>query len=59
MNSYLRWVRNDGLFTDCEVDSDCDGVEGDGVATDLKCGALFGVDVQNGGVTEEVYMPRF
>lgn len=54
LNSYLRWVRNDGLFTDCEVDSDCDDVEGEGVGTDLKCGALFGMDALNGGVTEEV-----
>lgn len=54
LNSYLRWVRNDGLFTDCEVDSDCDDVEGEGVGEDLKCGLLFGQDALNGGVTEEV-----
>lgn len=47
-------MRNDGLFTDCEVDSDCDDVEGEGAGTDLKCGALFGMDALNGGVTEEV-----
>ena len=52
--SYLRWVRNDGLFTDCEVDSDCDDVTGEGVGEDLKCGVLFGMDALNGGVTEEV-----
>eukprot|EP00903_Cladosiphon_okamuranus_P015353 g14179.t1 len=57
MSSYLRWVKNDGLFTDCEVDSDCDDVEGEGVGTDLKCGALFGMDALNGGVTEEMF-PR-
>lgn len=51
-------MRNDGLFTDCEVDSDCDDVEGKDVGTDLKCGALFGMDALNGGVTEEVCMPR-
>ena len=49
-------MRNDGLFTDCEVDSDCDDVEGEGVGEDLKCGALFGMDALNGGVTEEVCM---
>lgn len=47
-------MRNDGLFTDCEVDSDCDEVQGEGVGTDLKCGVLFGMDALNGGVTEEV-----
>eukprot|EP00752_Nemacystus_decipiens_P017488 g15679.t1 len=55
MSGYLRWVRNDGLFTDCEVDSDCDDVEGEGVGTDLKCGVLFGMDSLNGGTTEEIF----
>lgn len=41
------------------MDSDCDEVEGEGVGKDLKCGALFGMDALNGGVTEEVCVPRF
>lgn len=52
--SYLRWVRNDGDFTDCESDEDCIGVSGEGVGENLKCGALFGMDALNGGVTTEV-----
>ncbi|CBJ30709.1 thaumatin-domain containing protein [Ectocarpus siliculosus] len=55
MSMYLRWVRNDGLFTDCEDDSDCEDVEGEGVGQKLKCGALFGQDTLNGGVTEEMF----
>ncbi|CAN0051618.1 unnamed protein product [Scytosiphon promiscuus] len=55
MSTFLRWVRNDGLFTDCETDSDCNDVEGTDVGTDLKCGALFGQDALNGGVTEELF----
>lgn len=56
--SFLRWVRNDGLFTDCETDSDCEGLVGTDIGTDLKCGALFGQDALNGGVTEEVHRPQ-
>ena len=52
--SYLRWVRDDALFTDCETDADCVGIEGEGVGENLKCGLLFGMDALNGGVTEEV-----
>lgn len=51
---YLRWVRNDGDFADCETDDDCRGITGEGIGEDLKCGALFGQNALNGGVTEEV-----
>eukprot|EP00904_Undaria_pinnatifida_P003700 jgi/Undpi1/13330/HiC_scaffold_8.g02989.m1 len=55
LSSYLRWVRDDGLFSDCESDADCEGIEGDGVGENLKCGLLFGMDALNGGVTEEEF----
>lgn len=51
--SYLRWVRNDGDFTDCETDDDCKDVVGEGVAKNLKCGILFGHTL-DGSSTEEV-----
>ena len=52
---YLRWVRNDGRFTDCDADVDCKDVESqvDG-DRDLKCGALYGIDTSRGGYTKEV-----
>lgn len=57
--SFLRWVRNDAGFTDCEVDSDCDNVEGTGTDGTYKCGAVFGQDALNGGQTTEVRPSHF
>ncbi|CAN0382645.1 unnamed protein product, partial [Ascophyllum nodosum] len=56
MSKYLRWVRNDGSFTDCDADVDCKDVESqvDG-DRDLKCGALYGIDTSRGGYTKELF----
>ena len=55
VDRYLRWVRNDGHFIDCDTDVDCKSVESQKEGDrDLKCGALFGIDTARGGYTEEV-----